>query len=584
MIKIRKGSVILDTAEDMEIERERLSPFFTPDEIPGEVSYPFGLPPTDTNLQELGYIDQVPIKKDATHDVQLMDEPFQVSNAKLMIESVETDLNMNNSGVISAYTLSNVGEFNQRIKDKNLSQLYLDGPRTFAWDGYNISGTGFWAHVHDTWNGGDYSFYPIYNPGYKGFTRGWMNWLTDYSGIIELNRIGNLNSLCPAINLVYLLKNIFKEHGYQLTGSLLTDGTFSAITIPSFYGVYWADYHMFGTAPFDIAIPDPLTSITINLQDHVPPDFLISTFLVELQQFLPVGFDIDDNTRTCELVMLGDISPVGAKDWYNEIDSSIKTELSKEQKIYALQHEVDNADSFDIKADMNAHEIDSLANLPYIVTTGFRVFVKDIQEYWQMLSGGYRMICPNTGEYKPANSNGTIGSKISTMPLSEQEMYTATSIGVHGYFPACNQEGNWKGKQAEVKKWGVRFLFYNGRNEYRNTGINLPFAYPTNYHINGSLSIPYIKLYDWSVCFEESGGDGMYKKLFEPWLRTFANREKIYIEWRPTLQEYLKFRWRHPFLVNNTPYLVEKIIDKLPFERPGDPKSESVDVTARRMN
>ena len=605
MIQLKKGNIILDTSENMVIERERMSPFFSVDEIPGEVSIPFALPPSDLNLKALGAIDQVPVKKDATHDILIKDGVFQISHAKLAIESIETDLNINNSGSISAYSLSNISEFYQRIKNKKLQELTLGGLRTFTWDGYNTTGTGFWAHVHNTWQfsgSREYCFYPIYNPGYKGFTKGWMNQLKEYSGVREMARDENTTALCPAVNLVYLLKQIFEEVGYKLTGTLLNDNAFSSITIPSFYGVYWADGVYVPEVPEIIILgtvvqafvaahldANPLATITINLQEHVPPDTLISSFLVELQKFMPVGFEINDNTRTCEILMLSDISPVGAVERYSQIGSFIKTELDKEQKIYALEREGDSADEFDLKADIGSKdETETWKAMPMVYAVGSTVYVKDIGEYWKLTSLGstiiWQPVFPNPEAYKPEGSTDSIGSKITTMPLSEQEMFQATTIGIHGYFPACNQEGNWKNKASKFNKWGIRFLFFKEALPYGNTGFNLPFAYPSNYHINGPDTNPHQKVFDWSLCLINSTDDGLYEKHWKPWLKTFANREKIFVEWRPSLSEYVAFKWKTPFLVNNTPYMVEKIKDKLPYDRPGDPTSESVAVEARRMN
>lgn len=589
MLELRKEHIILETDRDLVIERERSSPFFSINEIPGEVSIPFNLPASPVNILALGPVDEINVTKTATHDIILSDEGFQISHGKLAIEAVDTDLNHNQSGTISAYFLSNISEFYQRIKDKKLNALLLGGIRTFAWAGYQSTGGGFWSHVHDTWTfqgSREYCFYPIYNPGYTGFTNGWMNQLKEFNGIREMARDENTNALCPAINLVYLLTQIFEEHGYRLIGKLLNDVTFRAITIPSFYGVYWADGVF--TVP-NQWIAYPLPTITINLQEHVPPDFLISTFLVELQKFLPIGFEVDDNTRTCEIFMLSDINPVGAKERMFELNPAIRIETEKEQKIMAFERDKDNADSFDIKSDVgDVDEIESWKNIPMVYLPGSTIYIKDIKEYWKLTTIGVNLIwqpvSPNVDGYQPDRSTDTINSKISTMPLSEQEMYQSISAGVHGFFPACNQEGNWKKKPAKIKKWGIRFLLFSGALPYANTFIDLPFAYPSNYHLNGPTYMPFQKIFDWSLCLINSTEDGLYEKLWKPWLRTFENREKVLATWRPSFSDYISFKWKEPFLINNTPYLIEKITDQFPFERPGDDTSDSVAIEARRMN
>jgi hypothetical protein len=90
MLSIKKGSTYLDTSFDAAIERERTSPFFSKDEIPGEVSYPFMLSPSPTNLRELGYIDQLAVKKDSRHDVIIYDDGIQIDPRVIVEQSAHS--------------------------------------------------------------------------------------------------------------------------------------------------------------------------------------------------------------------------------------------------------------------------------------------------------------------------------------------------------------------------------------------------------------------------------------------------------------------------------------------------------------
>jgi hypothetical protein len=173
MIGIKKSGEYLDLQPGTRIQRERSSPIFLEqtadgkDAIPGEVSYPFTLPLSDKNLRLLGWPDQLPVNKVLQHDVILEDAGMQLSQGKLVINSVTAHLNKSNVGNIDCHILSNISEFWQRVKDKKLSDLSLGGERSFAWAGYDLTTPGFWKHAHDTWayndsDDGDYVFSPIW--------------------------------------------------------------------------------------------------------------------------------------------------------------------------------------------------------------------------------------------------------------------------------------------------------------------------------------------------------------------------------------------------------------------------------------
>lgn len=587
-ISIIKGGTELDVAPGTVISRERRSPFFSIDEIPGEISFPFSLPPTDKNLKELQYIDNLPQLKTTRHAVNLKDAGMQITGGKLVTEFVQTNLQRNNVGSISAYTLSNASEFWQRIKDRKLKDLSLGGDRNFTWDGYNATtGTGFWKHCHDTWsyencNDGDYVFHPIKNAGYLG-NHTWMNKIKVVDGppeTVELDDTANARCLCPSIFMAYVLRSIFEEHGYKVSGNVFDDPQFLRAIMPSFYGVFWA------TSEFDSADPPnetvhPINSITIKLSEHVPPDWTISKYLIDLANKIPIGYEIDDNKKECVISYLNTITLNAAKDRSNQVAAGLKIVLDKEQSIYGFDNNFDGNDEHSKVVDLSLWTFkgevfggDSSSMLP-----GELVLGTANNEYWGIPTNipfvpgltMTRKIGDNIGGYKPANANNTIESGMSPMPSDYMVVASNGSYTVEAYVPICNQEGNWKGKEDELKTWEVRLLFWYGMRTSLSESIDTPIAHHHVFWYQG------VQVGSWSWAYK-IGDVGLYDVFWKDWLKTFANMENIEGIWYPELVEYLQFKWSDILLINNTPYLITDITDQLPMK--GVPK---VPFKARRM-
>jgi hypothetical protein len=567
-ISIKKGNTELDVKPGSMITRERQSPFFRKDEVPPEISYPIALPPSDKNLKELGYLDHLPADKTQRQDIILYDDGMQITAGKLQTEYLDTNLRRSNVGSISAFVLSNFSEFLQRISNKKLNQLNLGGLRTFTWDGYDAtSGTGFWKHVHDTWqyadsDDGDYVFATIRNEGYLGDAT-WMNKLMlNGADETEMAQTGNSRSLCPAIFLGYILKQIFLEAGYAVSGDILEDAQFKKAIFPSFYGVFWC------TSSFDGAIPPnetvtPLNSITINLQEHVPPEWTIAKFLLELQNKIPIGYDIDDNKKQCRIVLLSSLTGAAAKDRTKEVSSQLRIVLEKEQKIFAFENTIDSNDEYPEGIDLatwnylgeSAADITTMPGDLYLNTIlneyhGIKTDVPFVPGVTVAVK-----IADNIYGYKPANSTETITTAMSPMPSETVTVFTGTTYGdVTMKVPICKQEGNWKGKAGDLVPWDVRLLFWYGLQGVGATPIMQPVA---NYHTFGLLGT-------WSWAYK-CGEVGLYDVFWKDWLKTFANFETIEGVWMPTLVDYLTFRWDDVLLIKNTPFLITHITERLPM-------------------
>jgi hypothetical protein len=540
----------LDMYPGTVIQRERLSPFFLSkssdgkDGIPGEISYPFKLPPSDKNYRLLDWPHILPNVKTKVHTGILENDGMQLSAGRLVMDVIETNLQINNKGFIDAHFLSNASEFFVRIKDKKLKDLSLGGERNFNWAGYSKALPGFWKHIHDTWNyndsdNGDYVFFTLWNDGYLGGTRDWQNEIrwNAAQGDVEFNPYFVVTALTPAVYVKYILVKIFEEHGYAVSGDLLNDFDFKKLTMQSFYGVYWSDVVFNATVSPPVLVPTPRNNITIKLSEHMPPNVTIAEFLVEMQKLLPIGFDINDNNRTCKIIWLDRLATGGPyNDRTKQFVPSHRISLGEGEgttKVFGLTRNKDGADNLDE------------------TTVAVRDQVND--------------------KYDPGNATDFIESNITAFPMYEARFMKYEEYGgpvrrpPTAKFPFCSIEGSWHGKDGEPVDWKMHFAFYRGRKNSTSDGIVIPLG-TNDVKIFGSVLANNFVQVDgsWSLYFSE----GIYglNNFWNAWLKVLGNNETLQGTMNMPLHEYLQLRWTDVLLINNTPYVIQKIKELLPYK------------------
>lgn len=603
MIGIKKDTEYFDLLPGTQIQRERESPVFLTssddgkDGIPGEISYPFNLPLTDKNLRLLNNIDSLPKVKTLEHDIVLEDSGVQLSNGTLVIESLTSHLVKNNVGQAEGFILSNVSDFWSRVKDKKLSDLSLGGDRTFSWDGYNAtSGTGFWRHIHQTWDyvdsdDGDYVFYPVACNNWEvANTVTWLNKWEDYSGTIQIDRDLNINSLVPHVYMVSVIKAVFNEFGYAVEGDLLSDPDFKQLTLVSYNAVYWANRTLAGA-------PVPLSSIVIKLSEHVPPEATIGEFLVELQKFLPISFLINDQKKLCTIVFSTSIQGAGAKDYTKSFNPNFTLAFNKidtaSNKILGFDRVYD--DEYPITLNLEDYrysgEVNALGDLPTASSTYLDqvYFVVQHNMYYQCFEAAsvyfWSPIGDNQAGYTRENQTDTYTSNI--LPLGMvygHQANTSPLINLDAMWPYTDRKGNYfrpyilAPEYREFTPWGFRVMFYRGKLTFRTT-YTLPFATNHIYNVNSATTAltSYPKVGDWSLSYN-ADGYGIYEVFWNKWLPVLENGEVLKGVLYLPFHEYLQWDWNKVLLIQNTPYLIKKITEILPY--PGSVQIEAVRIPA----
>ena len=598
MINIKISDEYLDIAPNTRIQRERNSPFFLStkngsDAIPAEVSYPFGLPLTDRNMRLLGYTDVLPSVRQKEFDHTLYDEINQITNGKLILRTTDFNLNGTNVGRQEANLLCNASAFFKLIEGKYLKDLTLGGARTYTWDGYNFTtGTGFWRHCHQTWSyadcdDGDCVFFPIRDVSYGGSSNG-PNTLHQISGSIQLARGGNATSICPHIYLSYLLRAVFEENGYRVTGDIFNDEMFKKICLASFRGVNWCELDQYYSSDVLYYIPAPYSSITYKLNEHVPQNVGIGEFLVELIKFLPLGLEIDDNSRTCNIITLG--QPTAAnrlKDMTAYVSPTVQTapaDTEKNRKIYGLRRSWNTDGMAGGVADLsNINYIDGREQawlpLPAPVLSGEAFRTINDAGYWakEKIGGAYTPVRLGdaTGPYEPANATNFIESNMA--PLSTRNTPSSVLGTAYDYVhPICEIEGNWVGKPT-IAHFGLHIAFYQGKNYPLNNSGSLlaPYASNTNniWVVGSTEEEPEIEG-TWSMAYKLSTY-GMYDVWWKEWLKILAENDTLKTKLNLNLVDYLKLKWGDEILIENTSFFIKKITDTLPYR-------DEIDIEAVR--
>ena len=421
-----------------------------------------------------------------------------------------------------------------------------------------------WAVRNQLWSGGTEDGSPD-----------WMNKL-DNTGKLDFEN--NYNTLAPQVSLKYLLTQIFEEHGWNLDTSLMTDSTWETIYMPSFYAVAWQKIVQVVDPPYFAY--SPLSTITFNLQNHVPPDTFITNFIIDLRNRMNWGFDFDNGQKVCKMIPIKELAKGTKKDWTRYMGAKWTSDFTEDVKIFAFKNEIDSSDALSSAPDFSKAQyldpVDLFTDLPTATedNLGKVIFCFKENKYFQCRYVEetniyeWSVFADNIYNYEPAGYNESIESQISTMPVY-RSLYRDNGIDTYyGHFPLCEQEGNWEGKEGSFINWGVRLLFHRGMVwEANSLGFTGSQQYPclTSNCFTITQEEPDL---DWSLSYKHSF-DGIEKGIIDYWFRETniyrAQSEVIKGALHIPRTEITNFRWSDIILLKNIPYIMQKLPDVIPY-------------------
>ncbi len=583
MLGLKINNEALDLAPGTMVELERTSPFFNLEDLAGEWSLPITLPYTPKNARLLGLANHYYTKRKKTIiPAAAYDGNNFIYNGELIVESAGLNLNNVTKSSISGYFLTGVSSFFQQVKKKKLQQLILGGERSFVWTNNNPTSPfrGFWQQIHESLPGKmDYSFAPIINESWAGSGEGdlpsYINAL-DVQGNLDYEN--NYNTLAPQVSLKYLLTQIFEEHGWSLDHSQMDDSTWETIFIPSFYAIAWQKVIVTEEAPYWSYAP--LNEMKINLQNHVPPEMLITTFIMALRNRFNWGFDWDATKKVCKMFPLRNLALGVKKDWTKYVAAVLSSDFSEDLKIFNFRNEIDSSDQLASSPDLTKVKQDDpvfeQADLPEANEASFnrvRYCWKENQ-YFQCQYNEedfvyeWILYANNIYDYAPPDGNEDIATPASTMPVYRRMYRDAGETQYFALFPYCEQEGNWEGKIGEFIPWGLRLLFHRGMVAEANPlGFPGPKKYPylTSLCFTPTQEEPDLP---WSNVYQHSY-DGIDKGIISFWFKEslpyLSQSDVITTQLHIPREELLNFKWSDVILIRNIPYIVQKMNEIVPY-------------------
>jgi hypothetical protein len=586
MLGININGEFLDLSPQTAAELVRSSPFFNTDDLAEEYSLPFTFPYTPKNARLLGLQNHFYTRRlKARVLAKLYDNNNFSYSGELIIEAADLNVNDITKSKISGYFLSGVSSFFQQVKNKKLKDLELGGVRQFVWTNNDPSSSniGFWQTVHKSLEGNmEYSFSPIRNSKWSGSdepgTPDWMNKPND-SGQIDYN--DNFNTLAPQISLKYLLQKIFEEHGWDFDYSGMPEQQWESLFIPSFYAVTWQKIADDSNPPFFVFAP--LQNISMNLQNHVPPEVYVQNFIIALRNRYNWGFDFDSTKKICKMIALKDLAYGAKKDFTKFMSVDWTSDFSEDKKIFGFKNEIDSNDALSSAPDFlkvtYGAPLERFEDLPAPTQNNFNLVIycwKDNQ-YFQCRYNEddhlffWDLYADNIYSYSPVGENENMSTEASTMPVYKT-LYRHndnTNTDYYGLFPLCEQEGNWEGKSGDFIPWGIRLLFHRGMVWEANPAGNqgqVKYSYLTSICFTPTQVESDL---DWSNVYVHDV-DGVQKGIIEYW-------------WTPTLkfleqsevqsgilnlprQELVAYRWSDVILLKNIPFIGQKLTEVIPYD------------------
>jgi hypothetical protein len=594
MLGIKINGEFLDLSPATTAQLERTSPFFNLNDLAGEYSLPFTFPYTPKNARLLGLPNHYYTKRIKKKIAgELYDSNNFSYSGDLVIQTAELNVNDIHKSKISGFFLTGVSSFFTLIKNKKLKELELGGIRQFAWTDNDPESLviGFWQHVHFTLDGlYDYSFAPVRNEKWAGNTDegspDWMNKLDDVGNIDFEN---NATTLAPQVSLKYILEQIFAEHGWTFDSSEMNDDQWSTLFMPSFYGVTWQRIIEDDDPPFFIFTP--LLNISINLQNHVPPEMLITELILAIRNRYNWGFDFNSSKKVCKMFPLKELANGVKKDWTSFMNPRLLSTFDEDEKIFAFKNDIDSNDGLsstpDFKKATYGTPVFSFADLPAPGEDNFNLVIYCWKEnrYYQCRYNEddnvyeWDVFADNIYDYDPDGANEEISTVASTMPVYKTLYRLDGSVEFYGLFPLCEQEGNWEGKKGDFVSWGLRLLFHRGK-VWEATALGL----------QGDIRYPYLT----SICFTitqveddlewsnvyihqfEGVDKGIIRKWFHDTLRFLQQSDVGTSKLNLPRHELMNFNWSDVILLKNIPYIMQKITEVIPYDN-------TVDAEMRRI-
>ncbi len=575
MTGIQIGNEFLDLPAGTVLELESENPFLQfDDNLLGEFSYPIKVNLTDKNDRLLGYLS-VPQKKVDTAGIDAMayDKSIQMATGKLKVERVNHNLNRKSASTADIYLLSKAGYFWQDAKGKKLRAIDAGGDRSFDWDGYITTGTGFWKHLSDVFfsapNSYDYAFYPVRNDNAIAVA---LNSTNKYDLLINQVYFDGANDrwikrgmFAPFPYLHYILKKAVEFVGWRLEGNILDDDNFKLITILNLRCIDWAYITKTGYS----IDHTPYDTIIFNLADHLP-DIEIGEFIMAIKNRFGLHLDFDRIRKVLTITLMDEIVDIVSNDMSSKASPLIPKTSNQKKTIYSLVNG-DGRGSIDITKTDYQGELAIRADLPTAAEA-----LHD-QSYYISLENKY-LIClqnedddnwdwqefgDNNNDYVPADSTNEITTRALIPGMEIYSDFYSRKIMV----PRVDGEIESIHNNFEDTAFGLYLCYHLGLSNLDNpdpVDLYYPLGSASVYDMEMNQLADYGLTF---TCYKPDGTDiGLYKTFWERFLTLVNGAEQFEVVLYLPLHEYMVLKFSDRISINGIELFIRQINSSIPYK------------------
>lgn len=573
MLAIKVDNEILDLAPGTSLELQQENPYLQVDQqIAGDYSLPFDVRCTPKNMRLLGFPGLLQATVPNTGiEAGIFDGGLQHSTGKIKVEKANINVNLMAKGNVSLYYLTGSSSFLQDIKDVKLRDVDLGGMRQWMWDGYNYSGSGFWAHINRVLVGtetADYAFFPVIDKKFDGDTTRThlLNAVIYEGGQPRLNRWGTTfdgsNALVPFPYLKYVLQKAFAQVGWNVQSEIFSDADFNKIVLINFKAIAWSWMNKVSVGweikPYDLC--------QFNLQEQVP-DITIAEFLIALKNRLGWWYDFDKKAKIVYIKKIRSVINSAVKDFSAQASPLVTKTVSKEVKLYALRNqfvgEYANGQP-SINNTLYQGQVASRDLLPPATESNYsQVYLVNRDNNYYMCrqnldTGGYewQIYAYNVYDYEPTGANESITTACTTVGNEYWNDYIYSA-------PRMEFKGDWYNFSDAEGDWNTILCFAHGLRETPG-GELLPFGSSGIYDMLGN------KIAEWSLAFEHptvDGGDaGLVATAWNQTLEIFNGNEEVEVTLYLDKTDYLNLRFSDIIVIRNVRLYLKTVKSVLPYK------------------
>lgn len=571
----------LDIDPQTVLQMESLSEAFDEDLSTGEFSLPVDLPWTANNRRLMGFSERLEnfVKKEHYWRIIVYDNGFiELPNAKLTM--LEKSGNFSYSkGKFSASVSGNKGLFGSLVKNKKLKDLYLGGPITWT----SNRGSAFFAeelmkglHLEYQYiqfapvaietfidvNRHDYTDEFLVQDRVNNIIPA-FTYTGDWTFANPTGSVGQYRTV-PFFNLKFILKQIFLEHGYSLTGDFLDDADFDYLVI----------FNQFAIEKYIPGSPNDY-NFTITPANHMP-DMLVKDFLNAFFQLFNLYPDFSDGKKiklVYKKILLTErtIFPLTSacdKNFNSQFDDTTG------QDGYLLEYAFDDKDSF--PGDRINNEILTEKTLVATVakftdlstlsigrqlTTDDIAFVEADNFYYQIADATatplkWDAYAERMDGYKVGAGDNAISMSMSTL-LTYVEYDPDNALFVKRNCVGCRQPGSYINSKGVLVKadFGLRIFYIK---QLPNGIGTIPVSFSHNRDGNNNRILKY------SLAMQ--GADGIAEQFHKTWQTMQQNREVVKTTITSNQKTLEDLRKNNCVEINNVLFLQYKTARTIPLK------------------